>query len=1369
MKVSKMRKHRKRAFGLAIHAALLAGMLAAQSGPQPGSTDPIGSTGHLTLFPDDELFSFSPDGGNTTRLYRTDGDTKLSLLNATYLQTLSNSSDPIVAASGRVTDPSHSSVVMAQRVSGTSMLGIQVFGSQPAGPVNLPGLQDRSLNTDIIAVAAGDLDKTADSQHNYHDEVVAAYATGNNTVRIAVLNYTNWSASNPKISVSSIDAPGLAYDDVTLAASDIPISVAVGDFDGDGNNEFAVVYPLNYHTYSVRSYRYVSDGNGGGTIQGGAAPLLNLTPPAISYGGPDGPLALATVSLQAGDFNNDGIDELAIGYAFAGFAYDDATGEYTGKATPAFCIVQFDKNLNPAIAGKFRQPDVSAQTGDKTMPLLHVQLAAGQFLFNPPATPFGQKQIAIGWNDVSNQAIDIQAYSVSDLASVTPIGATVYAQTTPDWPGIPTQQFSLVAGGFTGNANINSPTASLAVSAWTSNGTSQGVYWIRTIAVNSGGLSFADLRSFATGPTNSIGRFPLVATDWDGKSVYLGAPAHITIENAISTDYILEEPPKHSFWDGTEVYTVTNYDSNNVGFTYAAGATSSTKSTDHSNWTIGGSAEISAGATVGVSEDAFIAKTNDQASVDVTAKGSYDYNKNKDNYNSQYGSRTFTIGSTTDHDDYLSGRLQTIDVWRYRIYGITQTDPNTNNFYDIMLPGPTIPYYGGGLDFDWYQPVHENGNILTYPQMFNSSGGNPPDLGSYTDSNGNSVTAPLVPITQWAFDGTSGTEKLDLSTAGGSGNSVDYSHTLAESLDVKASASTSAEVAGVSGEARVSGELEFHNSNSWGKATTSDNTTTTETTITLTKGSSDSSQTYVFDPITYMTQDGTFKMSFVVPNPGSSGLNPAGSEYWSSKYGAYPDPALNLPQRFSPTYSSNNVQNGWALNPGSARKKMRGLFFRRATINPDTNDYDFLNAAAVDGDQVRIEARVYNESTAVGADNITVQFQKIAYDSGNDNEICDAPINAGLAGGKLCPASARTVIGQTSISHLDALQFTCLSGTDDPGMTGCNNNPVFINWDTKGSGPDNGTNEYRIYVVLIPENAQQLYGSDGTPQSIQNMTNATPIKVTTTSPHGIHTGDYVTIGETGMQLPSDNNQIFQVTYVDDTNFTLDGSTDVGGAYSGGGTVTLINPGENDEGYRQFDVQAPSLQGAPGEKFDDYLNKHSLRAIDLHTDKLTDSNVAAYQNRPVRIRVGVFSSATHPQGANLLLFDGNPAAGAPAIASQLVHPGNNGGKGTHIWFDWTPTTTGTHQLYAKLLESGNDAKIGNNVSSLQVDVFRTGDLNGDGQVNRADLNEMLRNLGKSVSRSSCGPACDLNRDGFITVLDVRKLVLICGERVCGDGK
>ena len=351
----------------------------------------------------------------------------------------------------------------------------------------------------------------------------------------------------------------------------------------------------------------------------------------------------------------------------------------------------------------------------------------------------------------------------------------------------------------------------------------------------------------------------------------------------------------------------------------------------------------------------------------------------------------------------------------------------------MVLPGPTLPFNGGGLDFDWYQPLYENGNILSYP-LPSTGAFTPSDLGAYkvpcpaendpacvlcdinTDAAcadfGNGITLtkpivePLVPAAQTFFDGTSGSLSYDYKGTTGSGGTFGYSHTLAESVDVKVGVKAKVSVGVFTGKAHASVDAELHNSNSWSGMRTSESETTSDTGITLSRSSGDSTQGYAFYPVFYTAQDGTIKVTHAAGVLESS----TGRSFWAGLYGGKSDPALNLPSRFTPVYGPTNVLIGWAPNYLSSRKKLRGFFLRNSTLNPVSDTYDLLSSTPLAGDKVRVEANVYNYSTAVEINNLKVRFDVINYDSDSDSE---TKFTSCPGGATLQPQTGRCTVGES--------------------------------------------------------------------------------------------------------------------------------------------------------------------------------------------------------------------------------------------------------------------------------------------------------------------------------------------------------------------
>jgi len=569
--------------------------------------------------------------------------------------------------------------------------------------------------------------------------------------------------------------------------------------------------------------------------------------------------------------------------------------------------------------------------------------------------------------------------------------------------------------------------------------------------------------SLCDSTTQNALRPAIQAYDYQGRTVLLGAPVKIVVPKLISTDFVLQDPPKETYWDEAKgnLVDVSRIPGIATSMKNQSGVTYSAMSTDTSASSLGGSEAATASASINA-DVLGIFKVN--ASTEVTSAATYNYDVNQSSYNNNYSSRDLTEIESTVGDDFVSGRYQQLTIWRYRVLG--ETGQNTagktlNLYYDVVFPGPSIKFQASGLDLDWYQPIQEPGNILSYPMPTNDNF-SPPDIGTYETPcpagtsdckpNGNkTVTGPIFASTEQFLSETSGSFTLDSTNTKGSGQLAGYEKKLGTSLDVKAS--FSAEVGFLGGGGQVGGSfaLNLNSNDSWGNTTTSDVTSTSETAVTIAREAIGSTQGYAIYPTLYTTLDGTIKVAYAADPLASA----SGRSFWAGLYGALPDPALNLPLRF--VLSAGQ----WIANELPSRKQMRGFFVLSEAPDPVTGEYDFLAQAPVHGQKVRLSAQVYNYSTAKAFTDCSVNFYAIKYDSSSDKEV-----------------GVRRPIGSTTIS----LQ---------PRET----KPAQIIWDTTGFGPAAGSTsqDYRIYVDLNydkkieetypPEDPKKIY-APGMPAGI---------------------------------------------------------------------------------------------------------------------------------------------------------------------------------------------------------------------------------------------------------------------------------------------
>jgi hypothetical protein len=1376
----------------------------------------------------------------------------------------------VQAVAGRILHPDRDDVFLVQRSAANPSTLVGRF-SDNSGSTNITSsIPDRIDGyTDFVSVSAGDLDNLYDADGNYHDEVVVAWTESesgsceqNIVPYLGVLNYNSKNPSNPTLTSVRVDrADGGYYNSCNLEGynyrlqlnsasipTNIPqpndniVATAIGDFDGDGQNEIALAYmrPIgSYAGITVVIYRYLNDGT---TASLTPVNTYDLSIPNSSM--------VATVSLAAGNFDGSGVDQLLVSTA-AWSGTIGSNSEYTRgtfKTQPvAFLLMagqtqgsitaaassgennsstDFTVNLGSGLYvprvvtiagatgfwaqingtwsvkptatgftldidstgfGPFAGQNVSVTTaasltqadftkidayygldGGNPMDVddsdasarIRVQVLPGLFHYDPNnGFDYRRRQIAMAWNARAaatqgepSQDADTHL-ALLQITNDDKIQVAAYQnQLIGDWQTY--QTLSMAAGALRGDNDTNDPTWSLYFTGFGNSFDhnqaygSRNYYWgtvnsVWKVTPDSNDATKLQLDAVCNGkakgdtydddwgvpkpwcnvwgdntvvsPDSGVNanylRLPALAADLNGNSLKLGAPVHFEMTNPVKADFILEQPPQHAAWlnlgDGATVVTVSRYPTFNTSMVDSQKNDFASKDQDHTDWTAGGSSTATASATIeaGIPGAPFIDE-GEKVKSSVSAKIAYDYNNISSNYNSHYNSYTVGRGMTTGLDDSLLVHSQILDLWRYRIYGqgTATGDPNQPNaFYEIVLPGPTLLSNPGGVDVDWYQPVHEVGNILSYPEQAQVC--NPSDLGPITipnDPNISDKAIPLIGCSQQFYNGNASTLSLMLDNQTGNGSSTDYHNNVAADLDISASLKANTRAFGIGYRLGLSEDIDVHGGKDWGHLHTSDNSTSDATGITINSPQGDPTRAYPYFPILYNTTAGGLKVAYGV---GDLTTSNAGGNFWTDNYSSAPDPALNLPNRFDATYSLN-ILTGWHAETTIKRKRMKGFVVRRPIINPVTGDYPLLGSNPQDGDKVLLEARVYNYSISGTPASFTVQFSVIPYDSGTDNEIC-ANIPAGT--GRVCPASARTIIGYGNTSP-DG------HGTGAFTLNSRENTKAYLVWDTQGFGPNSaGFKEYRVYVDLI-SNTTELYPPEPACSAIPCEDDFANEKIV--DPGQNNEGwDLISVANRSVGGPLGRSRSPEPTH---------GSLDTGDANSSG-------------------TQLAATAAGPVWK-----RRHRK-----------PKPVIAYLQQPLRLRLTAFSSAVSNLHGYVSIFDGKPGRRkTKTIAIKTVHGVSP--DGTSAWFTWTPRTKGPHHLYAVVQNTAGITQLGD----VLVKVRRSpGDLNGDGRVDRHDLDMLNRDLKKTVTRSACGEECDFDGDGKITRKDADLMMQLCDSQFC----
>jgi len=250
----------------------------------------------------------------------------------------------------------------------------------------------------------------------------------------------------------------------------------------------------------------------------------------------------------------------------------------------------------------------------------------------------------------------------------------------------------------------------------------------------------------------------LTTGDTQGRSLAMGAPSKLVAQH-VQPEVILGAPPMHVDFitpAGGSQPEVLNLSAVPHGFfsSYQTKVTDQAQSSHQgtTSYTNAVKGSISAGFKFGVP---FVASVT----VKVAANAGFMHKKFIQKQYGEYSSTSFDASTNTGFDDQVWFSSETHNIYIYPIIGQTacpeespNCSPSEKEPLAVMFSGPSqqSQMSVGGSALEWYQPVHEVGNIFSYPwdltQLKAAEGGiallSPQDPTSFsTDSSTHTATA----------------------------------------------------------------------------------------------------------------------------------------------------------------------------------------------------------------------------------------------------------------------------------------------------------------------------------------------------------------------------------------------------------------------------------------------------------------------------------------------------------------------------------------------------------------------------------------------------------------------------------------------------
>jgi hypothetical protein len=843
-------------------------------------------------------------------------------------------------------------------------------------PTNAAGLVLTTAQ-DVSFVIGGDLffSEVADFNGDGYDDLLMAWsnAVGNPHMRIA----TAVNVTDP--------TQGFKFGPLFTPAAPFGIRrVTVGDFNGDGQPDIVQAYIDPSRQLTLATYR---------------VDPATLT---IAEGAQLGYLQAADtgphpVELAAGHFTALGHHQLVVGAQLA-----DGDQVHMG-------FFDFAPNsLQPQRVTSVFFPD--AATG---MLLL---LKAARFIWSNPFDQIAWMSSSGAGTRLSVLIVDPQSQTVVRKADILPVPDVI------SQPNVTIFGYDIAVGNFDhrqqgqGGFQERDPDLQIALIA-ARRPNDGGLTGTAALYLYSVSQDLATLtNTWHVGPGgdffggNNILNMSIMAGDMQGRSYRLGRGTKITIEDYMQPSAITAMPPMHVAFvipSGGTAPTVLNLsavpDSFNTKYVIEVENNTDSTQTDTVSHSFGFKETVGASFEVGDYDEGEGVKVED------TVTATQDITNSNETVQGTFVSRNETIGITTGWGDSVSYSSTTFNFWVYEVLGqkvCPQGKPDCQDSdkrpltVQFSAPSTATEISAVGPLIEWYQPLWEPGNVFSYPANFAQLQ--------------QSVGATIDKLTQDRTYFTD-SQSVEQNTTWRSGVSASTTIGTDKTFSGDNTLSVAGKV-GVGDVFTVGGEVSFEASGSdaFSNNTQTHGETNQSTGVTFTKPGTFAEQSlyayaftpYIFgtvqppnfvDSVDLTTQVKTFGplRSAFVADP----THPGSGAWWSRTY-TRPDVALNHPSRWavtpqplsrplpanclaapSPT-SPTPVMDCVDLNQAtpddpwsSAVHYMRGFFISSAS-KPGAGPQREM---ALEGEQLRLQARVYNYSLAPMAGQVHVRFYGVPW------------------------------------------------------------------------------------------------------------------------------------------------------------------------------------------------------------------------------------------------------------------------------------------------------------------------------------------------------------------------------------------------------